>query len=158
MAISLGIYPTFSDKPIWFLCKKYVFLTFKKTRSTIEWSWNKHEMLRVSGSISHFYGAFFFFWGLGVAVQRTTQCGFQHLDQRWYSLHEQRGPDGSMTGFCFVGDSADFPNRKSTRTGESMKWICFIFGGPRISKSKNLVASFFGGSGDRWVAYMGTPW
>ena len=46
------------------------------------------------------------------------------------------------SGFCFVRDLAYFPNRKSIRTGESMKWICFIFGGPQISKSKLLIHWF----------------
>ena len=41
-----------------------------------------------------------------------------------------------LSWVCLVGDLAYFPNGKSTMTGESMKWICFIFWAPRNSKSK----------------------
>ena len=46
--------------------------------------------------------------------------------------------DGGYTGFCLVGGLAYFPNRKSTRTGESIyiysEYVLFV--GDPLSKSK----------------------
>ena len=76
-----------------------------------------------------------------VVSENGTKGHLSRAGAPWWTFGRSR----SVSGVCLVGDLAYFPNRKSTMTGESIKWnivnIWIIFWGPRISKSKVCMAA-----------------